>query len=111
MINTPSVFFRTKLPRRPAELAATDDMQMEVVDGLAGVGPVVDDDAEAALKPLLRRHGVGREHQPPQQQRVLLPRPASARGRVPVRRGRQAAGSLAPAHAESIGSGLRGMTR
>src|SRR5690242_3079884 len=44
-------------PRRPAEMAAGQDVKVEMVDRLSGLGAVVDDDPEVAILDHLRRDG------------------------------------------------------
>jgi hypothetical protein len=56
--------------RWPAELPASNDVEVQVVDGLAAVLAVVDDDAEAALELQLLSDAL-RHHQQMTQQRLV----------------------------------------
>src|SRR5690606_230342 len=54
--------------RRPAELPAAENMQVEVLDALPGIGPGIGHDPVSVnIEAQLRGHGSGELHQPAQQ--------------------------------------------
>ena len=67
-----SSLFPEESSRRPCELPSADDVQVEVVDGLAPAGAVVDDDPEALAEVLVLGDLLGRVQQVPQDVLVAL---------------------------------------
>ena len=67
-----SSLFPPESARRPGELPSADDVQVEVVDGLAPAGAVVDDDPEALAEVLVLGDLLGRVQQVPQDVLVAL---------------------------------------
>mmetsp|Transcript_14846 Transcript_14846/g.41770 ORF Transcript_14846/g.41770 Transcript_14846/m.41770 type:complete len:94 (+) Transcript_14846:266-547(+) len=60
------------LARRPCELAAAEDMKMEMIDALASSRPIIDDNAESLSELLLLSHLLSNKHQVPKQRLVSL---------------------------------------